>query len=88
MADYSFWWIRVLNAHFAATDMCGHYPYKVRWGGEEWTAKDREYMEKTEWFRYSVDDEPALEEIREDYLAGTWRPLEPNPKFEGVDEQG
>jgi hypothetical protein len=24
IADYSFWWIRILNSHFAITDMCGH----------------------------------------------------------------
>ena len=30
VADYAFWWIRILNSHFAITDMCGHYPYWIR----------------------------------------------------------
>lgn len=82
IADYGFWWIRILNAHFAITDMCGHYPYKVRWQGLEWTDKDREYMEKTNWFFHDPVHEPVLAQVRKDYLDGTWQPLEPNPKFE------
>jgi hypothetical protein len=27
VSDYAFWWTRIFNAHFAITDLCGHYPY-------------------------------------------------------------
>ena len=62
--------------------MCGHYPYKVRWQGLEWTEKDKEYMTQTNWYRYEPADEAVLELVRKDYLEGIWRRLDPNPKFE------
>lgn len=33
--EYAFWWIRILNAHFALTDMCGHYPYASEYKGND-----------------------------------------------------
>ena len=82
VADYAFWWIRILNSHFAITDMCGHYPYWIRWSGVKWSEKDKEFMEKTNYFRYDPADEPVLEQVRADYLLNKWRPLEPSPKYE------
>lgn len=75
MSDYAFWWIRILNAHFAITDMCGHYPYWIRATGRQWTDNDKEFMKKTGGQRYTVTDEPVLEDIRKDFLAGVWKPL-------------
>jgi hypothetical protein len=83
VSDYAFWWIRILNSHFAITDMCGHYPYWIRWTGKEWTEKDREFMRTTGNFRYDpVKDELVYEQVRKDHLEGLWRPLQPNPAYE------
>lgn len=32
--DYAFWFLRIVNAHFALTDFCGHYPYARRVEGQ------------------------------------------------------
>ena len=82
VSDYAFWWIRILNSHFAITDMCGHYPYWVRWTGLEWTEEDKEFMEKTDNFQYDPANEPILQQVRNDYLDGVWKPLQPNLKYE------
>ena len=82
VTDYAFWWIRILNSHFAITDMCGHYPYWIRWKGQEWTKRDREFMLKSDNFRYNPEDEPVLQEVRRDYLHGVWKPMSPNHKYE------
>lgn len=84
VSDYSFWWIRILNSHFAITDMCGHYPYWIRWTGVEWTEQDGEFMRKTNNYRYDpVADEPVYQQVREDVLNGVWRPMQPTPTYEG-----
>ena len=82
IADYSFWWIRILNSHFAITDMCGHYPYWIRWKGFEWTGEDKEFMEQTNNYRYDPKTEPVLQEVRKDVLNEYWNRMEPNPKYE------
>ena len=82
ISDYAFWWIRILNSHFAITDMCGHYPYWIRWKGLEWKEEDEKFMEKTNNYRYNPKDEPVLQEVREDYLAGVWKPMRPNGRYE------
>jgi hypothetical protein len=82
ISDYAFWWIRILNSHFAITDLCGHYPYWIRWKGLEWTEEDGKFMEVTHNYRYSPKDEPVLQEVRKDYLTGVWKPMQPNPKYE------
>lgn len=60
----------------------GHYPYWIRWTGVDWTAKDKEYMEKTNWHRYDPETEPVLQQVKADVQAGVWRVLEPNPAYE------
>ncbi|KAF2096413.1 hypothetical protein NA57DRAFT_58329 [Rhizodiscina lignyota] len=82
VADYAFWWIRILNSHFAITDTYKHYPYWIRWTGAEWTEKDKEFFQKNDNYRYDPANEPILEEVRQDSLKGVWKPLKPNPKFE------
>lgn len=82
VADYTFWWIRILNSHFAITDMCGHYPYWIRWAGLEWTLRDKAFMEQTNNYRYDPEDEPVLQLVRKDYLEGVWRALGVNPEYE------
>jgi hypothetical protein len=82
VADYTFWWIRILNAHFAWTDKCGHYAYWVRYRGGEWNERDKEAMKATNNYRYSPDDEPLLQKIKQDEIGGIWQPLEPNPAYE------
>lgn len=80
-SDYAFWWIRILNSHFAITDMCGHYPYWIRWKGQLFSDADRDFLRQTK-FRYDPADEPTLEQVREDYLNGVWRELPVNASFE------
>ena len=82
VSDYSFWWIRILNSHFAITDMCGHYPYWIRWKGYEWTNEDREFMRQTNNYRYNPEIEPVLQAVRKDSLEGIWKPMLPIPKYE------
>lgn len=82
VADYAFWWIRILNAHFAWTDKCGHYAYWIRYRGGDWNEQDREAMKATNYYRYSPDDEPLLKQIKKDENSGVWQPLEPNPAYE------
>ncbi|KAF2101339.1 hypothetical protein NA57DRAFT_72782 [Rhizodiscina lignyota] len=82
ISDYTFWWIRIVNSHFAIIDMCGHYPYWIRWKGQEWNKEDRKYLKKTDNFEYDPALEPLALEIRSDYLNGIWKPLQPNPEFE------
>ncbi|KAK4497530.1 hypothetical protein PRZ48_011981 [Zasmidium cellare] len=79
--DYAFWWIRILNSHFAITDMCGHYPYWIRWKGLLFSEADKEFLRQTR-FRYDPDDEPVLQQVREDYLEGVWRDLPVNDEYE------
>lgn len=80
--DYAFWWIRILNAHFALTDYCGHYPYAREWHGQELTERDREYLEKTENALYDVRLKPVFEQVKRDVREGVWRPLEPIERYE------
>lgn len=80
--EYAFWWIRILNAHFALTDMCGHYPYASEWKGNELTEKDREFLEKTDYALYDRSLEPVFEQVKRDAREGVWRPLEPVESFE------
>ena len=87
VSDFSFWWITILNSHFAITDICGHYPYWIRWKGLDWTEADKEFMRKTNNYRYDPKMEPALQEVRKDVLEGVWKPLQPNPKYENEDQQ-
>lgn len=87
VSDYAFWWIRILNSHFAITDMCGHYPYWIRWKGLQWTEEDKEFMRKTDNYRYDPATEPILQQVREDYLAGVWQPMRPNMDYEKNNEQ-
>ena len=82
VSDYAFWWIRILNSHFAITDLCGHYPYWIRWKGLEWTEADKEFMKQTNNYRYDPANEPVLQEVRQDSMDGVWKPLEANPRFE------
>lgn len=82
VSDYTFWWIRILNSHFAITDVCGHYPYWIRWKGREWTEADKEFMKSTSNYRYDPTIETILQEVRKDYLDGVWKLLQPNPKYE------
>ena len=82
VADYAFWLIRILNSHFAITDKCGHYPYWIRWKGAEWKEDDKEFMKKTNNYRYDPTTEQVLQRVREDVLAGVWRPLMPNTAYE------
>jgi hypothetical protein len=88
IADYSFWWIRILNSHFAITDMCGHYPYWIRWKGFEWTDEDKAFMKQTNDYRYDPKTEPVLQEVRKDFLNEFWRPMEPNPTYEEDRQNG
>ena len=83
VGDYAFYRIRLSNAHFAITDTYGHYPYWVRWKGKELTEKDKEFFRKSDNFQYHPNDDPVLDEIRQDVLNGVWKPLSPNPKIEG-----
>lgn len=39
-------------------------------------------MEKTSDYRYNPKDEPVLQEIRKDFLAGVWKPMQPNANYE------
>ncbi|CAK3852593.1 related to MSH4-meiosis-specific [Lecanosticta acicola] len=80
--DYAFWWIRILNSHFAVTDMCGHYPYWRRWEGFELTEEDETFMRATTVFGYLPEDEAILQQVRQDKLDGVWQPLPSNPEFE------
>lgn len=88
ISDYSFWWIRIMNSHFAITDMCGHYPYWIRWKGFEWTWEDKEFMRQTNNFRYDPGTELILQEVRRDSLEGVWKAMEPNPKYEKSQHDG
>ena len=82
ISDYSFWWIRILNSHLAITDMCGHYPYWIRWKGFEWTDEDKEFMKRTNNYRYNAETEPILQKVRKDSLEGVWQRMQPNLKYE------
>ena len=82
VADYTFWWIRILNAHFAITDWCGHYPYWIRWLGFDWTEEDKEFMRQTNSYSYDPKDESIYEQVKKDSKEGVWPPMQPNPKYE------
>ena len=70
ISDYAFWWIRILNAHFVITDLCGHYPYWILWYGFEWSDKDKEAKEKMGNFLYGPENETVFRQVRQDYLDG------------------
>ena len=88
IADLAFWTVRLFKSQFATYDMCGHAPYWVRWGGIEWTEKDKEWIEMNGSFRHDPETEAVLEEIRQDYVEGVWKSMPLNPPFEKDDEQG
>ena len=69
-ADHVFWSTRIRNAHFALTDMCGHYPYATEWKGNELTAKDKEWLEKTNNALCNPEMKPVFEQIRRDVRGG------------------
>lgn len=83
IGDYAFYRIRISNAHFAITDTYGHYPYWVRWKGKDLTNRDKEFFQKSDNFQYDPSDDLILDDIRQDVLNSVWKPLAPNPKFEG-----
>jgi hypothetical protein len=60
VCDYAFWWIRILNGHFAITDLCGHYPYWIRHFGEELSEHDRHYLRVNDAFRTPAEEEGAM----------------------------
>ena len=39
-------------------------------------------MKATNNYRYSPDIEPALREVRHDYLEGVWKSMTANPKYD------
>lgn len=75
MSDYAFWWIRILNSHFAITDKCGHYPFWIRAVGGSWNENDEDYMSLPGSQLFAAGDESTLAEIRKDVAAGVWQPL-------------
>lgn len=75
MSDYAFWWIRILNAHFAITDKCGHYPFWLRAIGGQWDQNDEEYMALPGSQLFAAGDEATLRDIRNDVSIGAWRSL-------------
>lgn len=81
--EYGFWWIRILNAHFALTDYCGHYPYASEWHGRELTERDREFLEMTGDALYDVSLKPLFEMVKNDVREGVWRPMKGVESFEG-----
>lgn len=82
VVDYAFWWIRILNSHFAITDYCGHYPYWIRWKGVDWTDEDRHFFKLNDNYRHSAEDESALQRVKRDVQDGAWRELKPEARFE------
>ena len=73
--DFFFWAMRLFRVHYPLVKKFRHYPYRNGAVGRDSTEEEIQYAKDTDGFAM-LQDEGAVNKLREDVEGGRWTPLQ------------
>lgn len=88
MADYCWWWTRIMDVHVPIIRKFGRYPYRNPMKGVDDTAEELEFLKATDWFGAPQLTGEEKQKLKEDITTGKWSPLQGPRKEPGSNISG